>query len=301
MAIDASTVLAVGAAAQGLGIDGPVLARSAYRTGRVAGAGPMASISFMATIAEDVEVPAGLDGGAIEVLRGAADGAPVVQSLTRGIRLHESVDVVRSGGPRRMNEFVNETLNRGIGGLARLEIAEGEELVGEPAPRWQIGAAYLGDGAAVIRHGHQPYPASGGSGTRGPTPEELLVSALASCTVFFVAHYTGFERIPYDSIEVDATARLDDGGRIVEIDRHARVVGPLTDDEAGKVEFFANHCFIGETVKRRPRFDRELVPRLDGGGTAAGLQLLYGEPASRPRDGAGCDDGSCCIPAVGKP
>ena len=50
-----------------------------------------------------------------------------------------------------------------------------------------------------------------------------------------MAHYTGFEHIPYDTVDAEAIARLDEGGRIVEMDRHARVIGPVTDEEMARI------------------------------------------------------------------
>ena len=87
---------------------------------------------------------------------------------------------------------------------------------------------------------------------------------------------------------------------ILEIDRVATVTGPVSDEEAAKIEYFANHCYIGETMRRGPRLTRDLVvtQRDEGHEVLSAIAELYTEPTSFPGAGIGCDDGSCCVPQL---
>jgi uncharacterized OsmC-like protein len=152
----------------------------------------------------------------------------------------------------------------------------------------------------MIKHEHQPYIASSGGAGMGISPQELLIASLAACTVYFVVHNTGFDEIPFDDVVVDAVATIDPDGMILEIDRVATVTGPVSDEEAAKIEYFANHCYIGETMRRGPRLTRDLVvaQRDEGHEVLSAIAELYTGPTSVPGEGIGCDDGSCCVPQL---
>jgi uncharacterized OsmC-like protein len=295
MALDSSTVLNL--ARVGI-LSRSIVSHSAYRNGLLDDSGPMSSLMYMAEIGQRIDIVADCDEAALAALAAAADKAPVARALTNGLKLNESVVLKRTSGPRRLNEHVNESLRSYIHDAEQK--IDGAVHLTPNEPRWRGSASYLGDGVAMIKHDHQPYIASAGGAGMGISPQELLIASLAACTVYFVVHNTGFDEIPFDDVIVDAVATLDPDGMILEIDRVATVTGPVSDEEAAKIEYFANHCYIGETMRRGPRLTRDLVvaQRDEGHEVLSPIAELYAEPTSVPGGGIGCDDGSCCVPQL---
>lgn len=297
MALDSSTVLNVARA----GIPSrSIVSHCAYRNGMLDDSGPMSSLMYMAEIGQRIDIVADCDEAALAAFAAAADDAPVARSLTDGLKLNESVVLERTAGPRRLNEHVNESLRSYIHDAEQR--IDGSLHLTPNEPRWRDSASYLGDGVAMIKHDHQPYIASDGGAGMGISPQELLVASLAACTVYFVVHNTGFDEIPFDDVVVDAVATIGPDGMILEIDRVATVTGPVSDEEAAKIEYFANHCYIGETMRRGPRLTRDLVVAHPGEGheVLSAIAELYTEPTSVPGEGIGCDDGSCCVPQLAR-
>jgi uncharacterized OsmC-like protein len=293
MALDASTVLHIAANAATRGIDVPsVVSRSAYQHARIANDGPLSTIMYMAEVAQSIEVGGDVSDAELTVLAELAADTPIVRSLTDGIELTEEVVVNRTTGARQLNPFVNE-IGRDYVADAEREVSAGI-AISAAEPRWRISATSIGDGLALVNHSHQPYLAAATAlNERGPSPAELLVAALASCTAFYIIHNTGFDAIPFDQVVVEADAVVSDDGRVISVVRKAFVTGPVSEDEANKIEYFANHCYIGESFRRRPHFTRDVIRSRSG---ATPIEALYAAALTTPSDGIGCDDGSCCIP-----
>jgi uncharacterized OsmC-like protein len=117
-------------------------------------------------------------------------------------------------------------------------------------------------------------PQVGGSGL-GPSPGELLLAALAACTAVYIGRNAERHGVPLESIDVgtsfetaheptdgplDAVSYLD---RVV---KRVEVRGPLSEQHLGMIGFWAEHCAIGETLRRGVDLVEEvrLVSETDG-------------------------------------
>ena len=99
----------------------------------------------------------------------------------------------------------------------------------------------------------------GGSGA-GPTPYELLLGALASCTAMTVRMYASRKQWPLESVEVrlrDTPAHMKDcldcetqavGMR--SLDRMVRLEGPLSAEQHARLLQIADRCPVKQTLER---------------------------------------------------
>jgi uncharacterized OsmC-like protein len=116
----------------------------------------------------------------------------------------------------------------------------------------------------IIASGHQlrsDEPVSvGGTGT-GPTPYDLLLAALGSCTSMTVAMYARRKQWPLASVTVrlrhsrihaeDCAACETQDARITVIDRDLELDGALTEDQRARLLAIANRCPVHLTLTSR--------------------------------------------------
>jgi uncharacterized OsmC-like protein len=285
LALCSGAVLSVGAEAQRRHLDvASAMSRATFQSVRERIDGPMATVSCMAHLQHRLELAFAGDYQDARALTDAAADNPVARAMGRGIPLDEYVELERTDGPRSVNEFRNETM------WADEQVwtanALGEKVVAAPEGRWRVGASLLDANAALLHHDHQLYAAGFSTAQRkvGPSPNELLAASLAACTVFYIAHNARFRSIPVERIRATAIATVDDTGAIASMVKTAYVTGNLTDDEMASIEFMANNCYVGVTMKRS---------------VDVGFEVELVSPSaspSAPMAEAACDDGSCCIP-----
>ncbi len=93
-------------------------------------------------------------------------------------------------------------------------------------------------------------PVDKGGNDAGPTPPELLVAALASCTGVFAALFARRNGLSPEGIEVEARADTVEGpARLENFRVRVRIPG-LPAELEGKARAFIEACLVGQTLRR---------------------------------------------------
>jgi len=123
----------------------------------------------------------------------------------------------------------------------------------------------------IIANGHslvadEPIPAGGTNS--GPTPYDLLVSALGACTGMTIRMYADRKKLPLDSITVrlrhekihaeDCQDCEDPRSKIDFIEREIELNGDLDQPTRQKILEIANRCPVHKTLESRSRISSKL-------------------------------------------
>jgi putative redox protein len=111
-------------------------------------------------------------------------------------------------------------------------------------------------------------PASAGGTDTGPTPYELLLAAIGSCTSMTVAMYARRKRWPLERVTVwlrhsrvhadDCAACETEDARLNVIDVEIELDGSLGDDQRARLLAIANRCPVHRTLTSRMEIQTRL-------------------------------------------
>jgi putative redox protein len=132
-----------------------------------------------------------------------------------------------------------------------------------------------GDGLTheVVAQGHRlmaDEPASAGGANRGPTPYELLLAALGSCTSMTILLYARRKGWPVERVEITLAHGRDHArdcadcetkaGYIDTIAREIRLFGPLDDVQRARLLEIAQKCPVHRTLTSEVKIRDTLAP-----------------------------------------
>jgi putative redox protein len=113
-------------------------------------------------------------------------------------------------------------------------------------------------------------PVSVGGQDRGPTPYDLLLSALGACTAITLRLYATQKKWPLEGIEVrlghrrvhvlDCEACDKADARLDEIHKELRLLGPLSEEQRQRLEQISQKCPVQKTLMAGVRISTELLP-----------------------------------------
>jgi putative redox protein len=126
---------------------------------------------------------------------------------------------------------------------------------------WGNADGFLQEITAGEHHLRSDEPASLGGTNRGPTPYDLLLSALGSCTSMTVAMYARRKGWPLERVTVrlhhsrahpeDCVACDTQDAKLTVIDREIAFEGALGDDQRARLLAIANRCPVHLTLASR--------------------------------------------------
>lgn len=135
----------------------------------------------------------------------------------------------------------------------------------------RVAARYLDREQVIIDFSTQAFisdhPKGLGGDNMGPSPGELLLASLAACTAVYIGRNARRRNIPVESIEVKtrfetAHERIDGPlhslSFINKIIKRVEIEGDLTEEQFAMVQFFADNCAIGETLRRGVELEEEV-------------------------------------------
>lgn len=112
-------------------------------------------------------------------------------------------------------------------------------------------------------------PVDAGGGGEGPTPYDMLASALGSCTAMTLHFYAQREQLPLESVDITVTHDRQNAkqcsdcsaqsGWIHRFKVEIKLHGPLDDAQRAKLMTIATRCPVAKALQSEIRIDEVLV------------------------------------------
>ncbi|TGE19336.1 OsmC family protein [Hymenobacter elongatus] len=130
---------------------------------------------------------------------------------------------------------------------------------------------------ADVQAGRHTYfvdePVASGGQDRGPTPYDLLLSALGACTAITLRLYATQKKWPLHGIEVrlshqrvheqDCQQCEQPGQMLEEVQKELRLIGPLTEEQRQRLEAISQKCPVQKTLLSSLRIVTQLLPETE--------------------------------------
>lgn len=101
-------------------------------------------------------------------------------------------------------------------------------------------------------------PADAGGDDLGPSPQELLAAALASCTAITVQMYAERKGWDLTGMEVDCDYQPSERGRPTHFDLVMRLPDALTDEQVQRLKVIAAKCPVHRTLEGEVAFEERV-------------------------------------------
>lgn len=112
-------------------------------------------------------------------------------------------------------------------------------------------------------------PVDVGGGGEGPTPYDMLASALGSCTAMTLQFYAKREKLPLDEVEVrvshdrqhvkDCADCISTAGFIHRFRVEIKLIGALSEEQREKLLHIAGRCPVSKVLQSEIKIDEVLV------------------------------------------
>jgi putative redox protein len=101
-------------------------------------------------------------------------------------------------------------------------------------------------------------PTDAGGDDAGPSPRELLLASLGTCTSMTVREYAARKGWPLASVDVAVHGEADRPGEF-RITLHIRLGGSLTPDQVARLHEIANRCPVHKVLSGRIQIDSDIA------------------------------------------